>query len=118
MTSDQPGEHRAVPVARDQDRTSWRRRIVEFVQNVLRLEGTVAALKEENKEISRRIEALQKQVLAHEGQLKVLLQFVDKALDSAVESRAEKAAIGVFKRMMSTTEKNQARKLARKDQTR
>jgi hypothetical protein len=42
---------------------------------------------------------LQRQLDEQTGQLKVLLDFVNKALDERVESRAEEAAIRAFERM-------------------
>ncbi len=115
MRAGEPGGCPVVSIAGHQDRLSWRRRIVEFVQNIFRLEGTVEALKKENKELAQRIQILQEQVLAHEGELRVLLQFIHKALDSTIESRAEKVAIGVFERMTGTGKKRRVKKRSRKD---
>ncbi len=90
-------------------------RIIEFVQNILRLERTVEALKKENKELTQRVKVLQEQVLAHEGELKVLLQFVQKALDSAIETRTKKIAIAVFE-TMAGKKKRYAKRRKQKDE--
>ena len=83
-----------------QEILSWRR-FAEFIRNVLRLERSVEALKKENAELDQRIGALQRQFDEQTGQLRVLLDFVNKALDERVESRAEEAAIRAFERMVS-----------------
>jgi hypothetical protein len=80
------------------DVVSWRR-LGEFVRNILRLERSVEALKAENTELDQRIGTLQRQLDEQTGQLTVLLDFVNKALDERVESRAEEAAIRAFERM-------------------
>lgn len=117
MITGESGERPVVPNTGDQERLSWRRRIVDFVQNVFRLESAVEALKKHDKALAERIELLQQQVLAHEGELRVLLQFVHKALDSTIELRAEKVAIGVFERMTGTERKRRVKKRSRKDKT-
>jgi len=63
---------------------SWRR-FGEFVRNILRLERSVEALKKENAELDARFAALQRQFDEQTGQLAVLLEFVNKALDERVE---------------------------------
>jgi predicted metal-dependent hydrolase len=117
MIAGESGGRPVVPNAEDQERLSWRRRIVDFVQNVLRLESAVGALKKDAKVLAERIALLQEQMLTHEGELRVLLQFVHKALESAIESRAEKVAIGVFERMSGTGRKRRVKKRSRKDRT-
>lgn len=79
---------------------SWRR-IGEFVRNVLRLERSVEALKQENAELNQRVGALQRQVDEQAGQLKVLVDFVNNALGERIDSRAEEASIRAFERMAS-----------------
>ncbi len=81
---------------RDKDIISWRR-VGEFIRNILRLERSVEALKKENTELDKRVRTLQRQVDEQAGQLKVLLDFVNKALDE----RAEEASIRAFERMAS-----------------
>ncbi len=79
---------------------SWKR-FGEFIRNILRLERSVDALKRENADLDQRLAALQRQFDEQTGQLSVLVEFVNKALDERVESRAEEAAIRVFERMAS-----------------
>src|ERR1700704_2485461 len=90
----------APPKARDKDLLTWRR-VGELIRNILRLERSVEALKKENKELDQRVGTLQRQVDEQAGQLKVLLDFVNKALDERVETRAEEASIRAFERMAS-----------------
>jgi chaperonin cofactor prefoldin len=96
---------------------SWRR-IGEFVRNVLRLERSVEALKKENGELNQRVGALQRQVDGHAGQLKVLVDFVNKALDERIESRAEEASIRAFERMASVAGLKTGKRARRKDKSR
>ena len=77
------------------------RRIGEFVRNILRLERSVETLKKENTELDERVSTLQRQVDEQAGQLKVLIDFVNKALDERIDSRAEQASIRAFERMAS-----------------
>jgi len=84
----------------EQDLPSWRR-IGEFIRNILRLERSVEALKKENSELDQRVAALQRQVDEQAGQSKVILDFINKALDERVEARAEEASIRAFERMAS-----------------
>jgi predicted RNase H-like nuclease (RuvC/YqgF family) len=100
-----------------QDFLSWRR-IGEFVRNILRLERSVEALKKENKELDGRVITLQRQVDEQAGQLKVLLDFVNKALDERVESRAEEAAIRAFERMASVAGLKPGKRARQKDKKR
>ena len=95
---------------------SWRR-IGEFVRNILRIERSVEALKKENQEFEQRVSALQRQVDEQAGQLRVLLEFVNKALDERVASRAEEAAIKAFERMAALTGPPAGRRPERKDES-
>jgi hypothetical protein len=79
---------------------SWRR-IGDFVANILQLERSVDTLKEENKQLREELKAIQRQVNEQEGQLKVLLTFVQTALHEQVDSRAERAAVRAVERMIS-----------------
>lgn len=58
-------------------------------------------LKEENKRLREELKAVQRQVNEQEGQLKVLLTFVQTALHEQVDSRAERVAIRAVERMIS-----------------
>jgi predicted RNase H-like nuclease (RuvC/YqgF family) len=98
----------------EQDLLSWRR-FGEFIRNVLRLERSVEALKKENGELDQRIKALQRQFDEQTGQLKVLADFVNKALDERVESQAEEAAIRAFERMASLVGLDAAKRPRQKD---
>jgi hypothetical protein len=60
----------------------------------------VDALKEENKRLREELKAIQRQANEQEGQLKVLLTFVQTALHEQVNSRAERAAVRVVERMI------------------
>jgi hypothetical protein len=48
-------------------------------------------LKQQNKELDQRISVLQRQLDEQTGQLKVLLDFVNKALEERIDSRVEDA---------------------------
>jgi len=102
------------PPELDQDLPSWRR-IGEFVRNILRLERSVESLRKENSELDQRVGALQRQVDEQTGQLKVILDFVNKALDDRVEARAEEASIRAFERMASAAGLKTGKRTRRKD---
>lgn len=53
--------------------------------------------------MEQRILALQRQVDDQAGQLKVLSEFVTKALEDRVQTRAEQAAIRAFERMATVS---------------
>lgn len=74
-------------------------RLGEFVLNLLRLEGAVEALKKDNKELNDQLRDLQRQVDEQSGKLDILTDFVTKALDDQVRTRAEAAAVRAFERM-------------------
>ena len=57
-------------------------------------------LKEENKRLREELKAIQRQVNEQEGQLEVLLTFVQTAPHEQVDSRAERAAVRVVERMI------------------
>ncbi len=116
MTTDEGGKQARPPKEWEKELPSWRR-IGEFVRNILRLERSVEALKAENKELDQRVGVLQRQVDEQAGQLKVLLDFVNKALDERVASQAEEAAIRAFERMASAAGLSPAKKPRRKDKT-
>lgn len=88
------------PVSKQEkeDALSWRR-LGEFIRNILRLERSVETLKQQNIELDRRVATLQRQVDEQAGQLRVLLDFVNKALDERVDTRAEEASVRAFERM-------------------
>jgi len=73
--------------------------ISEFVLSTLQLKHSVDALKKENRELDRRIAALQRQFDEQTGELRILSEFVNKALEERVEARAEEAALRAFERM-------------------
>jgi len=87
------------PAARRQKLLPSWGRIGDFVLNVLRLEGAVESLKKENVELDRRVLALQRQVDEQAGQLRILSEFVNKALEESVKRRAEEAAVRALERM-------------------
>lgn len=57
------------------------------------------ALKEENRKLDARIAAMQRQLDEQTGQLRILSEFVNKAMEEQVEARAEEAAVRAFQRM-------------------
>jgi chaperonin cofactor prefoldin len=59
---------------------TWRR-VGDFVSNVFQLERNIASLKEDNKRLRKELKAIQRQTNEQEGQLKVLLTFVQTALN-------------------------------------
>ncbi len=118
MTTEGGGSHSGPPAKSErleEEILSWRR-FGEFIRNILRLERSVEALKKENAELDRRFAALQRQFDEQTGQLTVLLEFVNKALDERVESRAEEAAIRAFERMASLMGLGLGKRPGREDQ--
>jgi hypothetical protein len=79
---------------------SWKK-IGEFVANVMRLERSMETLKEDNRKLQEQVSRLQRQADDQAGQLKVLLSFVHTSLRDQVDTRAERAAIGVFERLIA-----------------
>ncbi|MGO8847928.1 MAG: hypothetical protein ACLQFI_21915 [Methylocella sp.] len=79
---------------------SWNK-IGEFVVNVMRLERSVETLREDNQKLQEQVSRLQRQVDDQAGQLKVLVSFVHTSLRDQVDTRAERAAIGVFERLIA-----------------
>lgn len=67
----------------------------------MRLERSVETLKEDNRKLQEQVSRLQRQVDDQAGQLKVLLSFVHTSLRDQVDTRAERAAIGVFERLIA-----------------
>ncbi len=76
------------------------KKIGEFVANVMRLERYMETLKEDNRKLQE-VSRLQRQADDQAGQLKVLLSFVHTSLRDQVDTRAERAAIGVFERLIA-----------------
>ena len=114
MTAEESGSQQSPPTEWEQNLPSWRR-VGEFIRNILRLERSVESLRVENKELDQRVAALQRQVDEQSGQLKVLLDFINKALDERVESRAEEASIRAFERMASIAGLSPGKRPRRKD---
>lgn len=89
----------------DNSKISWRlpswKKIAEFVSNVGQLERSVETLKEQSKKLEEQVARLQRQADDQAGQLKVLMSFVQTSLRDQVETRAEKAAIRVFERLIA-----------------
>jgi predicted RNase H-like nuclease (RuvC/YqgF family) len=98
MASEEPGGKPPSKPPRGSYLPTWGR-LAEFVLNMLKLESSVEALKKDNQELDQRIRELQKQVYEQSGQLKVLSDFVNKALEDHVRSTAEEAAVRAFERM-------------------
>lgn len=65
----------------------------DFFRRLLQLEGTVGALKEENKHIRKDLTAIQRQLDEQNGQLAILAEFVRMATSAQVEATAKIAAI-------------------------
>jgi hypothetical protein len=116
MAADEASSRPELPKGSENALPSWRR-VGEFVRNVLRLERSVEALKKENAELDRHVSTLQRQVDDQAGQLKVLVDFVNKALDERVDSRAEEASIRAFERMASLAGLKVGKKPRRKDKS-
>jgi polyhydroxyalkanoate synthesis regulator protein len=79
---------------------SFLKKIGEFVANVMQLERSVETLKEDNGKLQEQVSRLQRQSDDQAGQLKVPIAFVHTSLRDHVETRAERAAIGVFERLI------------------
>ena len=98
MGSKEPGEEPPTKPQKTRHLPTWGR-IGEFVLNILKLEGNVEALQKDNKELDKRVQALQRQLDEQAGKLEILSDFVTKALEDRVRSQAEEAAIRAFERM-------------------
>lgn len=85
---------------------SWRR-IGEFVRNLLEIERSVRSLTAENRALRSKVDELQRMVDEHNGQLKLLSDFVRSSLDERVERRAEEAALRTLERFMVFAEKTE-----------
>jgi hypothetical protein len=72
----------------------------DYIKKLLALEGTVGFLKEENKRITNEMILLQRQLSEHNGQLKVLGEFVRVATSAQVEAIATKSAIKTVESMI------------------
>lgn len=99
------GEESQPTGAEDEEAKNWKipsslRRFGEFVSRLLKLEGTVGSLKEENKQIRKELRAVQQQLDAQSGQLKVLAEFVRGATSAQVEATATKTAIKTVESMV------------------
>jgi chaperonin cofactor prefoldin len=96
-TPAEPGEEKS--------RIGWRlpswKKIAEFVSSVGQLERSVNALEKKTKKLDEQVSRLQRQADDQAGQLKVLMTFVQTSLHDQVETRAEKAAIRVFERLIA-----------------
>ncbi len=73
------------------------------MRNVLRLERAVESLKAENKDLREHVKTMQRQVDEQSGKLLILTEFVSKALDDRIATRAEDAAIRAVERMRDLT---------------
>jgi predicted RNase H-like nuclease (RuvC/YqgF family) len=93
----EPGEEKSRPSLR---LPSWKK-IAEFLSNIGQLERSVKALENKNKNLEEQVSRLQRQADDQAGQLKVLTTFVQTSLRDQVETRAEKAAIRVFERLIA-----------------
>jgi hypothetical protein len=69
------------------DSFSWRR-IAEFIRNILEVERSIRSLRSENAELRAKVDELQRMVDDHNGQLKLISNFVKTSLDERVERRA------------------------------
>jgi hypothetical protein len=72
------------------------RRMGEAVKTIFGLVESVAQLKAKNDLLTAKVDELRREVDQQAGQLKVLMQFVQGALDDRVEKRAEAAARAVL----------------------
>ncbi|MEM9734916.1 MAG: hypothetical protein AAF903_15760 [Pseudomonadota bacterium] len=81
------------------NRFSWKR-LVGFIRNVVRLEAEIQDLRQQNSNLERRIEELQRIVNNHEGQLKVLLTAMNSTTERAVKAEAQELAAAQILRLM------------------
>ena len=82
------------------DKTFGWRRIVEFMQNVARLEGTVERFECENKSLREQVDKLQQRIDHHDGQIEVMISTLNSAVTDAVQTAANKAAMDTFAMLM------------------
>lgn len=104
MTSGIEGEE--PPKGTEGEGKEWKfpslRRLGEFFARLLQLETTVGSLKEENRQIRKDLNSIQRQLDEQGGQLKVLAEFVRMATSAHVEATATKAAIDTIDRLLGT----------------
>lgn len=81
----------------------WRR-AAEFLRNLMRLERAVVRLEEENKQLREKVDALQRAVDDHNGQLKAILATMTSTLSHSVEISAERAAIETVMRFLGKSD--------------
>ena len=72
------------------------RRIGDVVRTVFGLVDSIEQLKAKNDVLTAKVDELQREVDQQAGQVKVLLEFVRRALDERVEKRAEAVARAVL----------------------
>ena len=82
---------------------SWNK-LGEFLVNIMQLERSVEALKEQNKPLNSQVLSLQRQVDEQSGELKVLVSFVHTSLRDQIDARAERALVKVLERMSSSSD--------------
>ena len=84
---------------------SWNK-LGEFLVNIniMQLERSVEALKEQNKQLNSQVLSLQRQVDEQSGELKVLVSFVHTSLRDQIDARAERALVKVLERMSSSSD--------------
>jgi hypothetical protein len=98
MPSDESGHAPPSPKQPKRHFPSWDQ-IGDFVLSTIQLKRSVDALKDENRKLDERIAAMQRQLDEQTGQLRILSEFVNKAMEERVEARAEEAAVRAFERM-------------------
>ena len=72
------------------------RRIGEVVKTIFGLVESVAQLKAKNDVLTAKVDELRREVDQQAGQVRVLLEFVRRALNERVDKRAEAAARAVL----------------------
>jgi hypothetical protein len=98
MPSDESGHAPPSPKQPERHFPSWGQ-IGDFRAQHDPAKRSVDALKDENRKLDERIAAMQRQLDEQTGQLRILSEFVNKAMEERVEARAEEAAVRAFERM-------------------
>jgi hypothetical protein len=65
------------------------RRVIEFLRNIINWERSIRHLEEENRSIRMQIVDLQRQVVAQDAKLQLLVDFVKDSLNERIDTRTE-----------------------------
>lgn len=78
-------------------------KIAAFISNMFRLDRDVTTLTEKCKRLEEKTAQMQRQLDEQSGQLKQLSQFLHDTLYDRIDTRAEKAALGLIENILAAT---------------